>query len=97
MKTVEVQELKHCLSEYLGLVRSGEEILLTDQGEVVAELRPPGRAQTESRYPGLAELARKGIVRLPATPNDPSLYKPLGRLLSHEEVMRLLDEERGER
>jgi antitoxin (DNA-binding transcriptional repressor) of toxin-antitoxin stability system len=98
LKTVEVQELKNCLTEYLGLVRGGEEILVTDHGQAVAELRPPRAAQLESRYSGLAELARKGIVRLPAAPNDPSLYKPLGRrLLSHEEVMRLLDEERGER
>jgi antitoxin (DNA-binding transcriptional repressor) of toxin-antitoxin stability system len=79
------------------MVRGGEEILVTDQGEVVAELRPPGWAQMESRYPGWAELARKGIVRLPIAPNDPSLYKSRGRrLLTHAEVMRLLDEERGE-
>ncbi len=96
MKAVGVRELKNHLSEYLRLVRSGEHILVTDRGEVVAELRPPGRSQAETPYPGLNELARKGIVRLPSAPNDPSLYRPLGRLLSHAEIMRLLDEERGE-
>ncbi len=96
MKAVGIRELKNRLSEYLRLVRGGEDILVTDRGEVVAELRRPGRYHEETPYPGLNELIRKGVVR-PALPNDPSLYRPLGRLLSHEEVMRLLDEERGER
>jgi antitoxin (DNA-binding transcriptional repressor) of toxin-antitoxin stability system len=96
MKAVGVRELKNRLSEYLRLVRGGEDILVTDRGEVVAELRRPGRYQEETPYPALNELIRKGVVR-PGLPNDPSLYRRLGRLLSHEEVMRLLDEERGER
>jgi antitoxin (DNA-binding transcriptional repressor) of toxin-antitoxin stability system len=96
MKAVGLRELKNRLSEYLRLVRAGEDILVTDRGEVVAQLRRPGREQDETPYPGLNELIRKGVVG-PALPNDPSLYRPLGRLLSHEEVMGLLDEERGER
>jgi len=41
MKAVGVRELKNRLSEYLRLVRKGEKILVTDRGEVVAELRQP--------------------------------------------------------
>ena len=95
MKAVGVRELKNRLSEYLRLVRAGEDILVTDRGEVIAELRQPRQYQEETPYPGLNELIRKGVVSQ-ALPNDPSLYRPLGRLLSHEEVMRLLDDERGE-
>jgi antitoxin (DNA-binding transcriptional repressor) of toxin-antitoxin stability system len=96
MKAVGVRELKNRLSEYLRLVRAGEDILVTDRGEVIAQLRRPGPDREETPYAGLNELIRRGVVG-PALPNDPSLYRPLGRLLSHEEVMRFLDEARGER
>jgi antitoxin (DNA-binding transcriptional repressor) of toxin-antitoxin stability system len=98
MKIEEVGELKNRLSQYLQQVRGGEDIAVTEQGEVIAELRPPGRGQLESRYPGLAALARKGLVSLPIAPNDPSIYKLRGRLLLRDaEVRRLLDEERSDR
>ena len=41
MKTVGVRELKNRLSEYLRQVRSGESVLVTDRGEVIAEFSPP--------------------------------------------------------
>ncbi|HEV3073255.1 MAG TPA: type II toxin-antitoxin system prevent-host-death family antitoxin, partial [Thermoanaerobaculia bacterium] len=41
MKTVGIRDLKNRLSEYVREVRGGEEILVTDRGQVVAELRPP--------------------------------------------------------
>lgn len=40
MKAVGVKELKAKLSEYLRAVKAGEVVLVTDRGEVVAELRP---------------------------------------------------------
>ena len=43
MKTVGVRELKDRLSEYLRRVRAGEGVLVTDRGEVIAELAPPGK------------------------------------------------------
>ncbi|MGB6992764.1 MAG: type II toxin-antitoxin system prevent-host-death family antitoxin, partial [Thermoanaerobaculia bacterium] len=39
MRAVGVRELKNRLSEYLRLVRSGEDVLVTDRGRVIAELR----------------------------------------------------------
>jgi antitoxin (DNA-binding transcriptional repressor) of toxin-antitoxin stability system len=95
MKAVGIRELKNRLSEYIRLVKSGEDILVTDRGQVVAELRAPSQSPLISQYPGLNDLVRQGKVRLGA-PNDPSLYPRLKKLLEHEEVMRLLDEERGE-
>lgn len=69
MKTVGVRELKNRLSEYLRLVRRGERVLVTDRGEVVAELRRPGPAAPERgrprrprRYPPLAPLAPDGTA-----------------------------------
>ena len=73
MKAVGLRELKNRLSAYVRQVRSGESILVTDRGEVVAELNPPGQSAVRSGLPpGLLELARKGLVTL-GGPNDPSL------------------------
>src|SRR5260370_41076366 len=77
MKTVGIRELKNSLSEYVRQVRGGEEILVTDRGEPVAELRPPAPADArQSVYPGLAGLARRGILTL-GEENSPSVYPPL--------------------
>jgi hypothetical protein len=40
-------------------------------------------------------MVREGRIRLGA-PNRPGLYPRLKKLLDHAEVMRLLDEERGD-
>jgi antitoxin (DNA-binding transcriptional repressor) of toxin-antitoxin stability system len=92
MKTVEIRELKKHLRSHLRLVRSGETILLTDRGEVVAELRPPGGA---TKYPLLNDLAQKGTVRL-GGPNNPALYPSMEGALTRAEIKQLLDEERGD-
>ena len=55
MKTVGVRDLKNRLSEYLRMVRSGESVLITDRGEVIAELNAPGRG-------GIAAAAREAGV-----------------------------------
>lgn len=92
MRTVGVRELKDKLSHYLRLVRGGEELLVTDRGQVVAELRPPGRPGAQSP---LDELIRVGLASACA-PNSPSAYRKLPPtrpgLGKH-----LLDAERGER
>jgi hypothetical protein len=41
MKAVGIRELKNRLSEYLRFMQGGEEVLVTDRGKVVAELRQP--------------------------------------------------------
>ena len=94
MKVVGIRELKNRLSEHLRLVRSGEEILVTDRGEVVAELRPPGKVPANAAYPGLLELVRQGKAR-PGAKNDASLYPLLAAVVPEGEAGRLLDEERG--
>lgn len=97
MKEVGIRELKNRLSEYVRLVRAGEVVMVTDRGEVVAELRPPGySAGGADRYPGLQALARRGAVSL-GEGNDPALYELLPPVAPPGLAGRLLDEERGER
>ncbi len=98
MKTVGVRELKNRLSEYLRQVRSGESLLVTDRGEVVAEFSPPGVRVADSSVPaGLLALARRGLVTL-GSPADANLYDrlPRGRR-GKMSATQLLGEERGTR
>ena len=98
MKTVGVRELKNRLSEYLRRVRSGESVLVTDRGEVVAEFSPPGLGQADDSLPaGLRVLARRGVATL-GTTGGAALYKALPRKRRGKRTAEeLLDEERGSR
>ena len=96
MITVGIRELKDRLSEHIQMVRRGEEILVTDQGEVVAELRQPASVPGTATYPGLVRHARAGKARIGA-PNRRDLYPSMKPLLSPGAAKRLLDEERGDR
>jgi prevent-host-death family protein len=99
MKTVGVRDLKNKLSEYLRHVRLGESILVTDRGEVVAELLPPGQGQGDPSLPaGLQSLVKRGLVTVGA-PAAKDLYPSLTRKQGERRrsVAQLLDEERGTR
>ena len=96
MTTVDIRELKNRLSEHLRMVRRGEAILVTDRGEVVAELRQPASVPGTAAYPALIRHARAGKARIGA-PNRPDLYPPLKPFLPPGAAKRLLDEERGNR
>ena len=97
MKVVGIRDLKNRLSEYVRHVRSGEGLLITDRGEVVAEMVAPGRRSGGDAVPdALAALARRGILTLGA-PHDQAEYPPLSPLLSARRARQLLDDERGGR
>jgi len=99
VKTVGVRDLKNKLSEYLRRVRLGESILVTDRGEVVAELLPPGQRQGDPSVPaGLQSLAKRGLVTL-GVPAGTNLYPALPRKQGgrRHNVAQLLDDERGTR
>jgi prevent-host-death family protein len=99
MKSVGVRDLKNRLSEYLRRVRMGESVLVTDRGEVVAELLPPGQGHTDPSVPaGLLALAKRGLATL-GTPGESDLYPalPLARRERRYSAAQLLDEERGAR
>jgi antitoxin (DNA-binding transcriptional repressor) of toxin-antitoxin stability system len=98
VKTVGVRELKNRLSEYLRDVRAGERVLVTDRGEVVAELAPPGYGGGPNTVPAaLLVLARQGLATL-ATAATVAAYPPLPRRSQRQRTAaQLLDEERGAR
>jgi prevent-host-death family protein len=100
MKTVGVRDLKNRLSEYLRRVRSGESVLVTDRGEVVAELLPPGQLKADPTIPaGLQALAKRGLITLGTAESDLDLYPalPRGRRERRHSAAELLNEERGSR
>lgn len=99
MRTVGVRELKNKLSEYLRRVRLGESVLVTDRGEVVAELMPPGRSQFDPTVPaGIHSLVKRNLLTL-GSPGGEDLYPALRRKQGkrRRSVADLLDEERGAR
>jgi hypothetical protein len=73
-------------------------VRVTDRGEVVADLTAPGGAPPDgSVAPGLAALARRGLVTLGA-PADERVYLSLPRSRRRSRTAaQLLDEERAER
>ena len=95
MKSVGLRDLKNRLSEYVREVRSGEAVLVTDRGEVVAELIPPRQGGDDRGVPSaLVALARRGQVTLGAS-KDAEVYPKLPRLLKRHHAAQLLNEERG--
>ncbi len=62
---VGVRQLHDRLSEYLEQVEAGAEVVVTRRGRRIARL-----SAVEAGDP-LAELARRGLVRLPESPRSP--------------------------
>lgn len=102
MKTAGVRELKNRLSEYLREVRSGETVLVTDRGEVVAELRPPGGSGGVLDLPpderALRRMIAEGWVHPPSRHEGaPPPVKLTGKRPTAEELDALLDELREDK
>lgn len=98
VKTVGIRELKNRLSEYIRQARSGEGVLVTDRGQVVAELMPPGHGAIDASVPaGLLALARRQLLVLGA-PADSDVYPALPRRRRRKRTAaQLLQDERGDR
>lgn len=62
MKTTTVSKLKASLSEYLRLVKAGEEVLVTERGRPIAKLIPS--ASSKSLPDHLVEMEKQGLVKL---------------------------------
>ena len=96
MKAVAVRELKNRLSAYLREVASGEVVLVTDRGRVVAELRRPSveglRSPAEQ---ALERLVAAGVLTI-GLPHDPAAYHRTGVRIARAS-QALLDAERAER
>lgn len=83
METVGVTELEAKLSEYLGHVKAGEEVLVTEGGRPIARLVPVQPDDEDAEWERLRALERQGVVKLGARhptfdlgtlnlPDDPS-------------------------
>ena len=96
MESVGIRDLKNRLSAYIRQVRAGEVVLVTDRGEVVAELTPPRQTRADADLPpGLLALARRGLITL-GNPGDASLYPAVVRTPRlRRSAAQLLDDERG--
>lgn len=94
MKAVGIRELKNRLSHFVAGVRRGDVILVTDRGQVVAELRPPGHAAATAIQPGLSRMIERGEVAA-GLPHDPATYRRLPPCCPPGTARRLIDEERG--
>lgn len=62
MRTASVSELKASLSEYLGRVKKGEEVLVTERGGPVAKVIPFRVRGSDAKR--RLELAERGILTL---------------------------------
>ena len=97
MKAVGVRELKNRLSEYLRAVKRGEHVLITDRGQVIAELRQPsGYPDPGGLSPALASLVRENAVEV-GLPNDPDAYPAQPQRAPDGTAARVLGELRDER
>ncbi len=96
MKAVGVRELKNRLSEYLRAVKRGERVLITDRGQVVAELRQPSsESESGGLAPALALLVRERTVV--GLPNASDAYPAQTKRVPDGTARQVIDELRGER
>jgi antitoxin (DNA-binding transcriptional repressor) of toxin-antitoxin stability system len=96
MKAVAVKELKNRLSSYLRDVKNGEVVLVTDRGQVVAELRQPSTGVALSAHDQILErLSAEGVLVV-GLPQDARAYRrsPLRRRVASGD---LIAAERGDR
>lgn len=97
MTEVGIKTLKNRLSEYVRAAAAGETVLVTDRGQVVAELIAPRvRAGAPAAEQLLGALTRQGLMT-PATVSPGKRLprrRPVTRLA---ELLRDLDDARAER
>jgi prevent-host-death family protein len=97
MKTVGVAQLKAHLSQFLGHVKTGQEVVITERGLPVAKIVP--LRATEARESRRERLAKAGLLQLGSGRVRASLLRPpkgpvevgagvLGALLAEREEGR---------
>ena len=97
MQSVGIKTLKNRLSEYVRVAAAGETVLVTDRGQVVAELVSPRvRADASPAERLLGDLLRQGLLAPAKVPPATRLprSKPVAKI---DEVLRDLDDSRAER
>ena len=87
MKETALQDFKNNLGRYLGKVRRGEEILISERGKIFARVSPCEMNGDKSTRELLLRLAKNGQVLLPASgpgkpPGRPRKVRVKGASLS---------------
>ncbi len=90
---VGIKHLKNSLSAYVRQARRGVRVLVTDRGEVVAELSRPRSAVTADSHPLSIEWVASGRMRPAATRKRKLPASPVR--LAAGTARRLLDSDRG--
>ncbi len=90
MIVVGVAEIKAKLSEFLGRVRAGHEVLITDHGRPVAKIVPVSDAHDELDELERAGLVRRGKMQLPEDFFD----RPRPKVLGPSVVDAIIEERR---
>jgi prevent-host-death family protein len=97
MQSVGIKTLKNRLSEYVRAAAAGETVLVTDRGQVVAELVSPRvRADASPAERVLGDLLRQGLLA-PAKVSPKARLPRRKPLVKIDELLRELDESRAER
>jgi prevent-host-death family protein len=92
MQIAAVATLKASLSEYLGKVKSGEDILITDRGRPIAKIIPLRR---ENAVPlELVQLEKAGLVKIGSGGLPDGFWSMARPTDSSGEARRILLEER---
>ncbi len=90
-----MQELKEHLTEYVRRAQAGETLLITSQGEVVAELRSTEADRVDETSLGLEELVRRGTAHA-LVRNDPTQYRTYERAMRDTTAQDLLNWDRND-
>lgn len=94
LKTVEIKTLKEHLTYYLHEVQSGVFILITDKGNVIAELHKPSTKTGLHKDRNLKETwIKQGKLMMPKTIKKPCPVSPVR--LKPGTANLLLDQDRG--
>ena len=98
MRKVGIKTLKNEFSKHLRAVAAGETIFGTDRNRVVAELRPPQPDEGgDEAARNWARMIREGIVTPAKRPFTEPMPTRLPPLISFENLMREIAEDRDDR
>jgi prevent-host-death family protein len=97
MRKVGIKALKNDLSKYIRAAAAGETVLVTDRGQVVAEIAPPQAAQGGALTSNalLAEDVRRG--RITPAPDPSYAPGPKAHVAPFDDVLRELRADRDRR
>jgi len=76
MTTVGIREFRNHLGRYMGAVKRGQEILLTDRGRIVARISP-GRRQEDPMLQKLAPAIAAGTIQPGRIPRPKRPHRPV--------------------